>query len=40
MMVLTLMDPENSYVLIAKCTAFLKEYALMYKKCGMDGNSI
>jgi uroporphyrinogen decarboxylase len=37
MMVLTLMDPENSYVLIAKCTAFLKEYALMYKKCGMDG---
>ena len=37
MLVFTLMDRENSHNLISKCTAFLKEYALMYKKCGTDG---
>jgi uroporphyrinogen decarboxylase len=37
MMIHTLMDPENSHVLIEKCTHFLKEYALAFKKCGLDG---
>jgi uroporphyrinogen decarboxylase len=37
MMIFTLMDPENSHVLIEKCNRFLKEYALAFKKCGMDG---
>ncbi len=37
MMILTLMDPENSHILIEKCTRFLKEYALAFKKCGLEG---
>jgi len=37
MLVFTLVDIENSHKLISKCSEFLKEYALMYKECGVDG---
>lgn len=37
LMVHIFIDPENSHLLLSKCTAFLKEYALMFKEHGADG---
>ena len=36
-MVNVLIDPEGSHALLAKCTAFLKKYALAYKAAGCNG---
>jgi uroporphyrinogen decarboxylase len=37
LMVNILIDPESSHLLLSKVTAFLKEYAMMFKKQGADG---
>lgn len=37
MMTAILIEPDGSHALLAKCTSFLKEYALAYKNAGCNG---